>query len=65
MPPMPPRLTLATSLATSLATPLRRADILWTAARVRKAQGKSAEAERLAHDARAQNPKIEVLEGSL
>lgn len=55
----------ATNVDRALATPLRRADILWTAARVRKAQGKSAEAERLAHDARAQNPKIEVLEGSL
>jgi phosphohistidine phosphatase SixA len=48
-----------------LATPLRRADLLWTAARVRKAQGKTRESQRLASDARSQNPKIEILEGSL
>ncbi len=49
----------------ALASPLRRADLLWTAARVRKAQNNTTEADRLARDARAQNPKIELLEGPL
>ncbi len=48
-----------------LKSPVRRADLFWTAAKIKKAQGQTKEAAELEKKARALNPKIEVLEGPL
>ena len=53
------------SIEKALATPIRRAEIFWTAARIYTKKGKSAEADEAARKAKQLNPKIEALEGKL
>lgn len=55
----------AKSIERALASPLRSAELDWTAARVKLAQGKTEDAKRHENKARAHNPKIETLEGAL
>jgi tetratricopeptide (TPR) repeat protein len=49
----------------ALATPVKKAEIYWTAARVRLAESRADDAKVLAERAKALNPKIEQLEGPL
>lgn len=55
----------AENMDVALKSQVRRADLFWTAARVRHARGQIADAEALAKLARSLNPKIEILEGPL
>ncbi len=49
----------------ALASPVKKAEIYWTAARIRLAQERAADSKALAAKAKALNPKIAVLEGPL
>jgi tetratricopeptide (TPR) repeat protein len=55
----------AKTIERALSSPVQRAEIFYTAARIRRAQGRTADARCLEADAKRLNPRIADLEGTL